>query len=480
MISTKIAALHGSACWRRQMIGGALVQTQTIDVSRLVDDRKIGALNIKILIITSFLAMFEGYDQSSLGFVAPALIRDWHIAHRGDLGPVFSVVVFGNLIGAPVFGYIGDRFGRKNAILLSILLFAVFTIATPFTSDLKLLFYVRLLVGFGLGGALPNLVAINADFAPKTARATMIIIMSCGLTAGAGVVGLITAWLMPHYGWQIVFWIGGLAPILVLAVAVFVMPELIKYLVLKARPRDRAEIARLASALDPLLVIGPDTQFVLAREKVYRGISPKYLFRDGLAIMTPAIWITCMAGQTGLFFFNNYVPTILNSAGMSPANAAWALTAMYLGGEFGPLLLCRPLDHSGFNAMTILFAVSIVAVACLGVVGTSQLAITALLFVTGACILGVQAALHVPPGMIYPTSIRANGAGWAFGIARFGTIFGTLVGGMLLNMGLPLSTMFLVASVPYIVGTIASMVLASQYKKRLAGAMPRRPAVGEA
>ncbi len=173
-------------------------QTQTIDVSRLVDDRKIGALNIKILIITSLLAMFEGYDQSSLGFVAPALIRDWHIVPRGDLGPVFSVVVFGNLIGAPVFGYIGDRFGRKNAILLSILLFAVFTIATPFTSDLKLLFYVRLLVGFGLGGALPNLVAINADFAPKTARATMIIIMSCGLTAGAGVVGLITAWLMPQ------------------------------------------------------------------------------------------------------------------------------------------------------------------------------------------------------------------------------------------------------------------------------------------
>jgi MFS transporter, AAHS family, 4-hydroxybenzoate transporter len=449
-------------------------ETQTINISKLVDERKVDRLCIRIVILTVLMAFFEGYDQASPGFVAPALIKAWHITNKADLGPIFSAGLFGSLIGAPLFGYFGDRFGRKKLLLLSILLFAALSIVTTMTSSLQLLFWVRLLVGVGLGGTLPNLIAINAEFAPKHARATMIIIMSGGLTAGGAGVGAIAAWLIPHYGWTVVFWFGGLSPIVIVLLAAYAMPESPKFLVLRGGPQRRDEIARIAKLLDPRLVIGPATRFILADEKVYSGASPKYLFRDGFALMTVLLWVCCIVAQTGLQTLNSWVPTLLTSANMSQSNAILALSIFYVGGEFGPLLLCRPMDTKGLGSMAVLFGLTIFVVGGVGFVAGAEFGVMAVMvamFVLGACVLGLQAAVHAPPGMIYPTSIRSNGSGWAFGVARCGSVAGPLLVALLVSRHTALVTIFIALAAPYIVGTAAAVWLATLYARRFGKAL---------
>src|ERR1700733_11120686 len=102
-----------------------------IDVTELVDSQRIGWFSIS-LVLLCFLAMFgDGYDIGALAYAAPALVKDWHLSHSA-LGPAFSASLFGILLGAPLLGMVGDRFGRKKAIVSACLIYGIFSIACAF------------------------------------------------------------------------------------------------------------------------------------------------------------------------------------------------------------------------------------------------------------------------------------------------------------------------------------------------------------
>src|SRR5208282_1390920 len=273
---------------------------QTVDVARIIDDRKMDGFMWFLLILSFLIITFDGYDITAIAFAGPLVIKAWGVTAPGPfMGLVFSASLFGMLLGAPVLGYIGDRFGRKTATILSSLIFGVFTLACCWATTLEDLRLLRFLAGIGIGGMLPNLIALNAEYAPRRIRATLIIVMFCGVTLGGAVPGWVSIYLTPTFGWQAIFAIGGVLPILMAVVAVFFLPESLKYLVVRNK---RAKAEKLVKRLAPTLTVGSDAQFVIADERKVSSISPVQLFKGGLAFITPLLWL-CFSMNLMCYFF---------------------------------------------------------------------------------------------------------------------------------------------------------------------------------
>ena len=163
-----------------------------IYVSRLLDERGLSAFQIRVLVWSVLMALIDGYDIGAIAFAAPHLVASWHIP-RSALGPVLSASNIGVLFGSALFGFIGDRYGRKTALIAANVLFGVLTVAAAYSTDLTQLFWLRLIAGFGIGGVIPNLVSINAESAPRNLRATLAIIAAGCVPMGGAFAGFVSA-----------------------------------------------------------------------------------------------------------------------------------------------------------------------------------------------------------------------------------------------------------------------------------------------
>src|ERR1700676_4796054 len=248
-----------------------------VDVVEFIDQQPVGGFQIRLLLACAAVLFLDGFDTQAIGFVAPALAKEWGLT-KGALGPVFSAGLFGLMIGALVFGPLADRIGRKKIIILSTLAFGLSTLVTAFVQDVNTLLAIRFLTGLGLGGAMPNAIAMTSEFNPRRRRATMVMIMFCGFSVGAALGGLLAAALIPHFGWRSVFVVGGIAPLLLVPILARRLPESVRFLALTGRAHAR--VARLLGLINPKAAFAPTTQFVV-HEPGLAGIPVLHLFKDG-------------------------------------------------------------------------------------------------------------------------------------------------------------------------------------------------------
>ena len=436
----------------------------SIQIDSLVDGQRLGRF-LLVLLGASFLAMFaDGYDLTVMAFAAPQLARLWHIP-AAEFGPVLSASLFGILVGAPVLGWVGDRHGRRRAILIGLATFGLCTSAATWTTSLQQLFVLRCLAGIGIGGLMPNTIALVSELAPRRNRATMIVLMFTGITLGSGTPGPIAAWLVPHFGWTVLFWIGGVVPLLVALLLYFWLPESVKFLA--HRPERRDALLRLARSMRPDLGIAADADFASARAGEAGESGVGVLFRGVFARITPLLWMCFASALVTNFFLNSWMPLIFENSGMPPKQAALASTLYHLGATVGGLLISVLLDRRGFLAIAALFALAVVAVAGMGLPGLSHGAMTAYAALAGLTVLGAQFGNNAAAGLLYPPAFKSRGVGWALGVARFGSIAGPLIGGRLIGMHLPLWQLFLTAALPMLVGAAAALILALLCRARL-------------
>lgn len=449
---------------------------QTIDITRIIDEQKIALFNVQLIFVSFLLCLVDGYDFAAISFAAPGIVKAWAITNHAALGPVFSASLFGILIGSPLFGFVGDYFGRKRVTVISCLICGVFTWASVTATSLDQLMVLRFMSGLGMGGLLPNTIALNAEYAPRRIRALLVVVMFTGTPLGAAIPGAISAWFMPIYGWTILFTVGGVTSIIISVASAFWLPESIKYLAL--RKDRRAETARLVRTLRPDLAIGDDAHFAISDEQQYSGVSPKYLFTGGMAVATPLLWLLFIINMMGYFFILSWTPTLLASANVSIAYAALATSLFQLGGIVGSLCMARPIDKAGLLPLVILFVVTGPIVGCIGVVGgTSIPLLMGTMFCAGFGVLGLQISLNVTAALVYPTSMRANGSGWAQGIGRVGSIIGPLLGGLLIASRTPVEKLYLWSALPFGIGAVACFALMRVLKARASSGLSVEPNV---
>jgi AAHS family 4-hydroxybenzoate transporter-like MFS transporter len=441
-----------------------MADAPVVAVSRLLDERGLSAFHIKLLVWSLFIVLIDGYDIGAIAFAAPSLVRDWHV-DREALGPVFSASLIGILFGSALFGWVGDRYGRKAALVGSLFLFGIFTWIAAYSSNITQMFWLRLIAGIGIGGVIPNVIAINAESAPRQLRAILALIAVGLVPIGGAIPGIVTATLVPQYGWQLLFLIGGIAPILIAIAAMFGLPESIKFMAL--HESHRAGMKRLIAEISPNFQVPSNAKFVIEDEKQFPGFNPVYLFQEGLAVITPLLWLLFALNLMGFFFLLSWTPTLLTAAHLPPATAALAGTSIQLGGTAGSLLMARWLATHRFLAISILFVIAVPVVASIGFVGVaSETALLIVTFIAGFCVLGIQSGINVAGALVYPTSLRANGSGWELGIGRLGSIVGPLVGALFVAM--PVQQLYMWAALPFALGAVVCFAIYRLNEARLA------------
>ena len=425
-----------------------------VQVSHFLDQHGLGSFQVKLIIWSVLLAMIDGYDIGAIAFAAPSLIKEWHIAPKA-LGLVLSASNIGVLFGSQIFGWIGDRYGRKTALILSNLLFGIFTFIAAYSTNLTELSWLRFFAGLGIGGVIPNLVAINAESAPRNLRATLAIIAVGLVPLGGALAGFAAAALVPQYGWQILFEIGGIVPVVFALAAIVTLPESIKFMTLHDSHRGKMEA--LLAAIAPDYKVPANARFVIEDEKQSPS-SPIYLFGNGLAAITPLTWLMFACNLMGYFFLISWTPTLMGAAHVPPQTAALAGAALQVGGTVGALVLCWWLQKARFLAIAILFVIAVPVVGSIGFAGLSSTgALIAATFFAGAIVLGIQSGINVVGAMIYPTSLRANGSGWQLGIGRLGAIIGPLLGALF--VGLPVPQLYMWSAIPFAVGAVVCFII---------------------
>jgi AAHS family 4-hydroxybenzoate transporter-like MFS transporter len=439
----------------------------TLDVTRLVDEQRIGAFTIRLVILSFVVMLADGYDLLAASYGAPALIADWHIK-PAELGPMFSMSPLGIVVGSPLLGWLGDRWGRRLTVIFGALIFGVFSLLCATAHSVHELTLLRFVTGIGLGGMMPNITALNAEFAPLRARATLVVLMFMGVTAGSALPALVVA-AVPDYGWRALYIVGGVVPLVLVGVLYFLLPESVKFLSLRQDEKSRLRLRHLVRQVRPDLAIAPDTTFVTPETQRARGVAVVELFRDGLHWITPLLWGLFLVNLTANYFLYSWMPVLFRAEGFSSRQAALTTACYYVGGVTGGLTVSRLIDRWGFVPVAVIFAIGCPAVACIGVPRLPPVAVTSLVTLSGFCVLGVQLGLNAASGLIYPTRVRATGAGWAFGIGRLGGIIGPMMGAWLITMNLPTAQLFLAPAAPLLIGALCCFIMVHLCRARFHG-----------
>ena len=426
-----------------------------VDVAEFIDRHPVGRFQIKLLLICAAVLFLDGFDTQAIGYVAPALAKEWGLT-KAALGPVFSAGLFGLMLGALMFGPLADRIGRRKIIIFSTLAFGIGTFATAFIRDVHSLLAIRFLTGLGLGGAMPNVIAMTSEFNPRRRRATMVMIMFCGFSVGAALGGLLAAALIPQFGWRSVFVVGGLVPLLLVPILAQLLPESVRFLVLSGRAPRR--VAELLGSISPKASFAPGAWFVV-HEPELAGIPVLHLFRGGRTLVTLLLWVVFFMSLLDLYFLSNWLPTVLNDLGASVSKAAVIGSMLQVGGIVGTFALGSIIDRFSFRALALLYFIAVFAVGAIGHLGHSAVLVTLAIFAAGFCIVGGQIAANALAAAFYPTAVRATGVGWALGIGRVGSIVGPLVGGALLSMKWSAAEVFMTAAAAAFCAALAAFSL---------------------
>lgn len=431
------------------------MSSQPIDVVEFIDARPVGSYQYVTIILCAFIAMLDGYDTQSIAFVAPVISAQWGMKVSA-FGPIFGAGLFGLMIGAMTFGPAADRFGRKPATVAAIAIFGTFALLTVMATTFQELLIYRALTGIGLGGAMPNLIAITSEYSPARSRATTQSLMFCGFPLGAVLGGVLAAKMIPVFGWESVFYVGGILPILLIPVLLTTLPESIRFLTSKGRTQEVSAILR---RIDKSAAIAPDQQFVLEEENA-AGISIVQLFREHRARMTLLLWVAFFMNLLVLYFLADWLPAALREAGLPLDRAIIATAIFYAGGIAGSLSMAYWIDRgSPYRVLPAAYIGAAAFTAAIGTVSHNLALLMLTVFAAGYCVIGAMISLNYLAATSYPTAIRSTGVGWALGVGRVGSIVGPVVGGVLISMGIDTLHLFIIGAVPALLAGIAIFVL---------------------
>lgn len=430
-----------------------------IDVQSIIDSRKVGRFQLGVVFLCGLVVLLDGLDTQVIGYLAPAVSAEWSIP-RADLGYILSAGLAGLMAGLLLISPIADRHGRKSAIVASVAIFGSFTLLTAVAQGPNDLLVYRFLAGVGLGGAMPNALALTGEYCPKRRRATLVIIMFCGFSLGSVLSGLLAAGLINRAGWRSVFLVSGVLPILLVPFLVARLPESLGFLAIRPEKRDKAR--RLLRRVAPDLVLSPDASF--RAESEGSRVPVTELFQSGRGVGTLLLWTVFFMNLLDFYFLQSWLPTILNDSGFSQETAAMTTTLISVGGIVSGVLSGTLIDRIGaYHVLAGLYVSGVIAVALLGISVASLPALLAVTFGAGFCVSGAQKGINALAVMFYPTTARSTGVGWALGVGRAGSISGPILAGWLIAAGWTVASLFRLAALPLLLAAIVVFFMGLRY-----------------
>jgi MFS transporter, AAHS family, 4-hydroxybenzoate transporter len=436
-----------------------------VDVVPLIENQKVGRFWVVLFAVAWAVTFLDGFDLQIISF-AGRYIQESFALSNTQLGTLGTVGVVGTLIGGIAMGYLGDRVGRKPAIVVSTIGFGVFMLLFAVAQDYAQLVVLRLLTGVFLGGALPLVWAVVTEFAPVRLRSTSVVITMIGYSLGSASGGPVSNALIPRFGWEAVFVAGGVASLLAVIPVVLFLPESVKFLAQKDLRQHR--IAAILRRALPGVTLPAGARFVVgtgARDRA--SFRPADLFRGGrLALITPLVWVAYMCSSAIVFYLAFWGPILNERIGFSVSAAATLAAWTAVAGAAGQLLIGRFIDHRGAGTIAWMPLLAVPCLMLIGLVPLNAAAYVAVIIVAHVFVIGGHGGIISICGIFYRPAIRANGAGWATSMAKFGAMLGPWLAGFVMDHGLDArGTFFVFAFFP--VAMVGLLVVLGRIQKRL-------------
>jgi benzoate transport len=389
-----------------------------------------------VLGIGFLLNLVDGFNVVAMSVAAPSLTVDWGITDN-QKGLILSAALFGMAIGAALLAPWSDVLGRRRMILLATATIGASMIVTGFIPhSVELLIAVRIVSGLGIGVIMASGAAIACEFVPDRYRNIAVTSVIMGYPFGAMIVGPTANAVMAHHGWEMLFVYGGVATLLLGCVLLFLLPESVEFLALKAVPSS-ANLAQLNAILARLRRT-PLAEFPARAPSVaVKSVRVTSLFVEHRALDTAFLWTIYFLGFLTLYFFMAWIPSLFVNAGFTRSQGVFALTVHNLGAVVGivaigilttRIRLAKPICIS--------FLGSAICLAWLyGYKPASATTLNGAVFIIGVLLQGGFTAMYALAARMYPTIIRATGIGWAAGLGRTGAIVSPAVAGFLSAAG---------------------------------------------
>ena len=418
---------------------------RTIDIAAFINGRRLGGFNYKLIILSWLITFFDGFDMMLISFTAPYM-RDELGLDKLMLGNIFSSGLLGMMIGGFLFAYIGDRIGRRRAIVFAAYAFGILTTATAFAQSYHALLAIRFLDGMAIGGMLPLAWALNIEYVSARMRSTVVTIIMVGYSLGSALAGPVTVWLAPQYGWEGVFIFGGIGTLVCATLLLLWLPESVRFLASKNMRPDI--VAATLNQVDPALRATPHDRFVLSDEhQDLDGFRASKLFAGDLKWLTPLLWLGYVASTLAIYFKANWGPIVLEEIHFSRDTAAYASSISGMAGAAFGLLLMRFTDRKGPFALAVYPLVAFPFLLAIGLLPLPGDIFLPIWIFSTSFVGGAHFGILSIAGVFYPSAIRANGAGWATSIAKIGGIAGPIIGGIVLSSGLPIVRSFAILAI---------------------------------
>ncbi|QNG49136.1 MFS transporter [Sphingobium yanoikuyae] len=399
----------------------------------MLDGLPISGFQIALLVMTGMAVVFDGIDNQIIGLAAPSLISEWRISTNA-LGLIFGAGFAGMVLGTLIGGWIGDRFGRRSALLAGIIAFGAATFATGFTQSVTEIAVLRMIAGLGLGGVPGTAAALIAEYMPSKYRPAAVSFGIICVAIGGIIGGFAASVILPSLGWRWFFYIGGALPLCATVLFYWGLPESPSFLL--SRPHRRSELLRILERVGH-----PDPQGAISRippeTHVYAPIAD--LFSPNIRRDTLALCAALFFGLFLIYSMFNWAPTLLFSNGFALPQTHAGLTAFNIGGVIGSIATGFAMTRFGSRPVLALLG-SMAALICIGL-ALSPLSpdyakpLLFALFVFGLTGSSVQSTIYAVASNAFPTRLRARGIGLMAGAGRLGAVFSAIGGATLVDHG---------------------------------------------
>lgn len=425
-----------------------------IKLSEVYRDMRPSAFGVALLVLCVFVGMSEGFDVQAMALAAPLVAKAWHLA-PAMVGVLLSASVIGQVVGSFLLSPLGDRWGRRPAILLALLVAAIATLAGAFAPDFAVLATTRFVAGFALGLALSNTTAIAMELVPLHWRTIAVVLVCCGYPLGAAIGAAVVGHLLGDHGFAAVFYVGGIGTFTAFVLCALFLPE---SPVLLARRKDalpalRRLLARLGVTLDSATTVTSDDA-KLPRSRIAE------LFVPERRTVTLLLWLLNFANLSLVYYFVMWLPSLFVSRGIAAQSAVAAASLFSASGIVGGLTLAVLMPRIGpVITLAGCYIVTIAAVLLFSSIGEIGPLFYVTLAVCGAMIVGSQFSLSAVVNQFYPGDIRATGAGYALGAGRLGAVLAPLIGGLVVARASSPASAFAVGAIPAAISLITIWAL---------------------
>lgn len=414
-------------------------KNRTLTVAELIDRSDFGPIQLRVWLLCGLVLLIDGYDLATMGFAAPAIARGLGIPVQ-EFGMVMSASFVGVALGSLLAGPAGDKLGRRPSIIACFTIVSVATLLTAGCRNLPEFAICRFLTGIGMGGVVPNAVALISEYMPLRRRSLLVVSAFSSAALGSSGGSVLATVIVPRWGWESIFIVGGMLTLAQVLLVTLFLPESLHVLIRRKRTDRANEICRQIEA-------GVRVE-LRATSSTSRGKISE-LFNATWLPITLGLWTLFICTQASVFFMTNWLSVILIKGGVPETTALYALSAFHLGSFLCGLLAGWWSDRKAAEPPVIAaYILAILALLLLAAAGDARLAVIPICFLLGGGTVGASFSLGGLASSYYPPSIRATGFGWGLSVGRLGSITSPMIGAYMIARDWPTATILEAAILP--------------------------------